>query len=515
MPTSALPSPAPIATSLRSNAVVALSGGVLMALEILALRILSPSFGSSVYVWGAVLSVFLAAMSTGYVIGGRLADRRPELEVLGTLLLISSLGIAALIGTSFALAEQIASWAEARTWGPLVAATLLFGPATALLASASPFAVRLAAHELAGVGRIAGRLYAISTVGSLAGTLVATFLLIPFLELDSILLLLTAGAITAGAIASGRSITRRPASAAMLILAVAVTGIGWAGARRATPGALLERRLSPYQTLDVIESAGRRTLLSNGHRQASIELATGEPALRYARAARVALLYHPQPRRALFLGLGGGSVAHVLRELVPALEADHVEIDAAVLDLAERHFGFARGPGDRVHLDDGRRFLRRTGETWDLIVVDTYVGLSIPFHLATREMYQLVERRLDPGGVLLLNLAAPPDQPLVAAILDTVRSVFPAVSVYAVPGASGTLVVARGLAPEADPITSDQLAERARRFDERFDLDPSFAQLLEARIETPDGATETILHDAFAPVDRLLHLGRAAPRVPG
>lgn len=508
--------PPPTPASLRTSAVVAVSGAVLMALEILALRILSPSFGSSVYVWGAVISVFLAAMSTGYMIGGRVADRRPELAVLGALLLVSALGIAALIGTAFAVTDRIATWTAARPWGPLVAATVLFGPTTALLASASPFAVRLAAHELTGVGRTAGRLYAISTAGSLAGTLAATFLLIPFLELDSILLLLSAGAIAAGAIASGRSLTRRPSSATLLVLAVAVTGFGWAGARAEPAGTLLERRLSPYQTLEVVERAGRRTLLSNGHRQASIELAGGEPALRYARASRVALLFQPRPRRALFLGLGGGSVLRVLRQVVPELDADHVEIDAAVVELAQRHFGFEPGRDGRVHLDDGRRFLRRTDQTWDLIVIDTYVGLSIPFHLTTREMYQLVERRLEPGGVLLLNLAASPEQPLVAAILATVRSVFPGVSAFAVPGASGTLVVARRETPELDPLTAEELAARARGLDQRFELEPSFAVLLAARLEPKRDAGEgPILRDDFAPVDRLLHLDRPRSPPPG
>jgi spermidine synthase len=210
-------------------------------------------------------------------------------------------------------------------------------------------------------------------------------------------------------------------------------------------------------------------------------------------------------------------VAGVLRRWVPELDADHVEIDPAVLELAERHFGFTRGPSDRVHLDDGRRFLRGSPseETWDLIVVDTYVGLSIPFHLATREMFQLTATRLAPDGVLLLNLAAPPEQPLVAAILATVRSVFPEVAAFGVPGASGTLVVARRPAADDDPSSPTALAERARRLDRQLAFAPSFAELLAARVDLPPlKGDETILRDAFAPVDRLLHLDRPSVAVP-
>ncbi|HVS12325.1 MAG TPA: fused MFS/spermidine synthase [Thermoanaerobaculia bacterium] len=499
--------PAPASTSPRTLAVVALAGAVLMALEILALRILSPSFGSGVYVWGAVLSVFLAAMSGGYLLGGRVADRRPELPTLGTLLLLAALGIGPLIGSSFALADRVARWTDGRSWGPLVAAALLFGPATALLATASPFAVRLAARELATLGHVAGRLWAVSTVGSLAGTLLATFVLIPRLELDSILVVLTASAAAAGVIAHGRSLARRAEGPLLLAAALVVLALSWAGGRAGPAGDLVERRLSPYQTLEVVERGGRRILLSNGQMQAAIDLATAEPALRYARAASVALLFHDHPREVLLLGLGGGSVAEVLRAAAPGLVAEHVEIDPAVVELAVRHFGFEPGPREQVHVDDARRFLRRSERRWDLIVADTYVGLSIPFHLATREMFELVERRLAPDGALVLNLAAPLEQPFARAVWATVASVYPRVWAFRVPGASGTLVIATGEpAPDRPDPTLDELRARARRLDARLALEPSLGELLDGLLEPPSVAPGDVLRDAWAPVDRLLDL---------
>jgi spermidine synthase len=499
--------PVPASTSPRTFAVVALAGAILMALEILALRILSPSFGSGVYVWGAVLSVFLAAMAGGYLLGGQVADRRPALPTLGTLLLLAALCIGALIGSSFAVADRIALWTGGRSWGPLVAAAFLFGPPTALLATASPFAVRLAARELATLGHVAGRLWAVSTAGSLAGTLLATFVLIPSLELDRILLVLAAATVATGALAHGPRLARRPEALLLLAAALGVLAIGWAGARAGPAGDLVERRLSPYQTLEVVERDGRRILLSNGQMQAAVDLGTGAPALRYAQAASVALLFREQPRSALFLGLGGGSVAEVLRRSAPALEAEHVEIDPAVVELAERHFGFEPGPRDRVHVDDARRFLRREERRWDLIVADTYVGLSIPFHLATREMFELVERRLTPDGALVLNLAAPLEQPFARAVWATVASVFPRVWAFRVPGASGTLVIATGEPPPGAPDpTLEELGARARRLDARLGLEPSLEALLAGLVEPPPTRPEDVLRDAYAPVDRLLDL---------
>jgi MFS family permease len=168
---------------LRFYWVVGACGGVLMALEILSSRILAPYFGNSVYVWGSIISVFLGALSLGYLWGGRLADRHPSLAALARLLALAAACQEALLLAGSRSAAALAGWTGASPAGTLLAAAALFGPASVLLATVSPYAVRLAARDLGRLGDTAGRLYALSTLGSLGGTLVATFLLIPFFEL--------------------------------------------------------------------------------------------------------------------------------------------------------------------------------------------------------------------------------------------------------------------------------------------------------------------------------------------
>jgi predicted membrane-bound spermidine synthase len=206
---------------LRFYFVVSVTGAVIMALEILSSRILAPEFGNSVFVWGSIISVFLAALSFGYYLGGRLADRNPEMAALAQLISLAALFQAGLIVVGGQVTSAIGSLTHGSPAGTLLAAAVLFGPPSILLATVSPFVVRLAARDLSEVGNTAGRLYAVSTAGSLVGTLVCTFVLIPRLEVHqilSLLLLATASVAILGLVdAAGR---HRIYVAATVVLAI-------------------------------------------------------------------------------------------------------------------------------------------------------------------------------------------------------------------------------------------------------------------------------------------------------
>ncbi len=184
--------------------VVVLPGAVLMALEIVSSRQLAPKFGNSVYVWGSIIGVFLAAMSAGYVAGGRWADRSPRLPALGGLLLLAALfqWVTALVGRM--VVSTLGSWTSGHPAGTLIATAVLFGPATFCLATVAPFAIRIASRDPQHLGGLAGRLYALSTFGSLAGTLTATFVLIPALALEPILALLVSVSALSAALCADR-----------------------------------------------------------------------------------------------------------------------------------------------------------------------------------------------------------------------------------------------------------------------------------------------------------------------
>jgi spermidine synthase len=486
--------------------VVAVSGAVLMALEILSSRVLAPHFGNSVYVWGSIISVFLAALSVGYLWGGRLADREPRMGALGRLVALAGVFEAVLLLAGGRLAALFGAWTGNSPAGTLLAATVLFGPASVLLATVSPYAVRLAARDLGRLGNTAGRLYALSTLGSLAGTLGCTFLLIPFLDLPQILALVLAATALTALFALAESFRAEAPATALTALLLALALSSGALPRHRAPGVIYER-VTPYQSLEVLESAGVRTLVSDRITQAAVRVADGEPFLHYPRYTPTALLVNPRLSRFLGLGLGGGSVGTYLGRRLPELAIHYVDIDPAVPDIARRFMGFHPDGRTRVTVADARGFLHGSQETWDFILCDTYIGLSVPFHLTTVQFLDEVRRHLAPHGVFVLNLAAGLADPFSRAMYRTVRERFATTYVVDVRHASNVLVIAT----DDERLSFADLAERGRELDRRLRFAPPLAELATTFAETTfDPATAELLTDEFAPVDRLIQLGRTA-----
>jgi spermidine synthase len=491
----------------RFLAVVLLPGAALMALEIVSSRLLAPAFGNSVYVWGSIIGVFLAAMSVGYVAGGRHADRAPSLPALGWLLAASAAcqWLTAVFGRE--AVERLGAASAGRPAGTLLATALLFGPATALLATVAPFAIRIAGRAPAELGGIAGRLYALSTFGSLAGTLGATFVLVPELALDAILALL----VTVTAASALLCFAGARGAAAGVTLAAALAVAPWLSPRFGEPPTgVIAELITPYQTLVVMEEAGIRTLLSDGTRHGGVVMATGEPSLSYARGAAAAWILRPEVRRVLVLGLGSGAIGTHLTRAFPEVEVDYVEIDPAVPELARDLLGFRESPRLRVVVDDARRFVARTPETWDLVYCDTYIGQSVPFHLATREFFAEAKRRVAPGGVLALNLAGTLKHPFVRALVRTVRSTFDQAVVIRPPDSANLLLLATDDAEAARPAA---WRAAAAALDAGRRHEPSFERLALSRLELDVELSDVpVLTDDYAPVDSLLNLGDAGAR---
>lgn len=490
---------------LRFYWVVAACGGVLMALEILSSRVLAPHYGNSVYVWGSIISVFLAALSLGYLWGGRLADRQPSMAALGRMVVLAAACQALLLAFGVRLAGWLAAATGGTPAGTLIAATVLFGPVSVLLATVSPWAVRLAARDLGHMGNTAGRLFALSTLGSLGGTLACTFLLIPFLQLREILALLTAITAATSCVAlvgAFRSELPTAILAAILLIA-AVPGATYSPQGQ---GDLVYERVSPYQTLQVREREGVRYLESDRVPQATMRLSDGDSTMPYSHAVGAAFLLNPEIRSSAMIGLGGGSVGRYLLPRVPGLTIEYVDIDPAVLDVARRFFHFQEEPRMKVAILDGRRFLQDSPKTWDLIYCDAYIGQSVPFHLTTVEFLDEVQRHLKPGGVFGLNLAGGLNDDFSQAMYRTVRARFDSVYVFPVPRAPNVLIMASRTATTVDP---EDLVRRGRDLDRRYRFNPPLGQIATWRADVELDMTKIpILTDEFAPVDRLIRLGQ-------
>jgi spermidine synthase len=420
-------------------AVVFVCGAVLMGLEIVGSRILAPYFGNSIFVWGSLISVVLAALSLGYWLGGMVADRWPRLSVLGALVAIPGIMIALLPFVYPPFNRTIAAGEMGARLSPLISCLVLFLVPSLFLGTISPFAVRLQARAVASVGTTAGGLYAISTAGSIVGTLVTAFYLIVAIGVANIthglglMLLLTAAAVFLGGRRPGR------AGLALVCMCLLLLAVIWHARTGAEESGLLLDMDSFYNHIHVAEESGTRYMDFDNLRQSAMLLSDPwELRLRYTRFLALALAFRPEPKRVLILGLGGGSFPKRLYRDFPQVVVDVVDIDPEVITIAKRYFQVPEDSRLRLHRQDGRRFLRETTDRYDLIFLDAYNSDTIPFHLTTREFYRELEAHLAPDGFVVSNIIGAlrgPQSAFFRAMYRTLAETFP--TVYVVPTYDG------------------------------------------------------------------------------
>jgi spermidine synthase len=407
------------------TAVVFAAGVGSLATEISASRLLAPYFGNSTIVWANVIGLILASLALGYWLGGRLADRRPTPRTLGAVVLAAACLIAVipfvarpLLDLSVEGLDRVSAGAAI---GSFFGVLVLFVPPVVLLGMVAPFAIRLAITDLESAGTVAGRLYAVSTVGSLLGTFLSALVLIPAVGTQRTLLASAAVIGFGGAALLGRR---------WLVLGAVLAGLLLIppGVVKAQKGLLFEDE-SRYQFIQVVERDGaRRLYLDEGLATHSVwrrnDVLTGGVWDTYLAVA--ALL--PRLERVAMLGNAAGTAARAFAHFYPGVRMDGVELDPAVSKAGRRYFGMGRIPRLEVHDMDARTYLRQTDRHYDLIVVDAYRPPYVPFYLATREFFDLVRKHLNPGGIVALNVATTPDDHRLAeAIGGTLAAELPEV----------------------------------------------------------------------------------------
>lgn len=413
--------------------VVFTSGAVLLALEIVASRVVAPSLGNSIYVWGALIGVFLGALAVGYFLGGLVADRWPSPALFAGLVFLAGVLIFPIPLLAPGVLEAITLSDLGPRMAPLTAAMVLFLAPGAVLGMISPFAVRLRASAMASIGNVAGGLYALSTLGSIAGTLLAAFVLLSWMGVRTIVHLLGAVLMILALVAwlsSGRIASAATASA---LAALLVVGVSLAGTVESPPARQFVRD-TVYHRITVDDEAGVRYLRLDAYWQSGMDLTDPRRTVfAYSDYLHLPLVFRPDAGRVLFVGLGGGTAPRRYHEDYRGMTIDVVEIDPAVIDAARRYFGVPRDARMTILAQDGRLFVARAPRRYDIIVLDAYLIDTIPFHLATREFFETARARLTPGGVLASNVIGALDGPrsgFFRAVYKTFREVFPAVYVF-------------------------------------------------------------------------------------
>ncbi len=422
--------------------VVFTSGALVMIYEIIGSRILAPYIGTSTYVWTSLIGVILASLSLGYWLGGKTADRKPDLKVLSGVMFAG----AALLSVTILLHAFVLSLISVSNLGlelkSILAALILFAPASVLFGFVTPYAVRLKMLRIEDAGKTVGRLYALSTVGSILGTFSAGFFLLPFVGSVRTLYLLTA-------ILFALSLMLAPFKLSTVNVFVVLL----------LPSAILLNEIfayslsknydlhdfdTQYSRIQVFNSTDSLTdkpirVFATDPRstQSAMFLDSNDLVSRYARFYHLLRHFKPNFQNTLIIGGAGYSFPKEYLRVYPTKKIDVVEIDSQVTEIARHLFRLPNNPDLQIFHEDGRVFLNKIEEKkYDVILIDAFGSLySIPFQLTTREAVRQIDKGLAGDGVVIMNLisAIEGDGSLfLQAEYKTYAEIFPHVSVFKV-----------------------------------------------------------------------------------
>jgi spermidine synthase len=505
------------------------TGAIVMGFEMLGSRYLGPHFGSGIYTWASLISTVLAALCIGYFIGGWLADRYPSMAVLGGTVIVGSLYLVLLpLFAEPVLGVILNKVEDIRTGSLLSSLVIMFFPVV-FLGMYSPFAIRLLLHSRQNSGIVSGTVYGVSTAGSILGTLGTTFVLISVIGSRAITLLLGAAGVATGfmlvALAFFGNRRRRTRAMIGLLLVsgamLACESVAFADQpfdqtirieMLKRKDGLLVHNETVYNDI-FVRKEGDYLVMSfqwKGFHFTESEVNLKDPddlPMLYARAITIATAYPKELKRILILGLGGGQITGYFGRFLPDAHIDSVELDPGVIDAAKQYFGMLDTPQSRLIANDGRVFLTRNSEPYDLIIADAFTGSYIPFHLMTKEFYKLLRDRLKPSGAVAFNIY--PGTKLYDANIATMADVFGKVDLYNSGERKGEeeVIAIVGL---DHPANNEDLMRRAAAVQGKYKFKFDITKLIpERRIPVPKSAEKgEVLTDDFAPVNLYDSYGR-------
>lgn len=488
---------------------VFVAGMSTLAIEFTTSRMLQTVYGTSNIVWANVIGLVLLFLTVGYFVGGRLADKRPYPQTFYALVAWAGFsGVFFLLLTSVLLKTAATAMAAVNVGAiasSLVGVILALAVPITLLGCISPFAIRLAVQDVSEAGRVSGRIYAISTWGSLLGTYLPVLLVIPLagsrltaLIFGGILLLVGLG---------GLWQTQARTRVASLLLPIVLLPIAFSwtsGGIKAYDGQIFETE-SAYNYIQVVRQGECNYLLLNeGQAYHSFYCDGGAvPRVSVWSIMLAAPYFNTAPveiDRLAVIGLAAGTIPkQYTRVFGPDLPIDGIELDGEIVQAGVDYFGLT-DPNINLIVGDGRYELNQLAHQYDVITIDAYKVPYIPWHLTTQDFFEEVRERLTADGVVAMNVGrAPQDRSLIDAMTATLQTVFPTVHAIDVPGSLNTILVAT-----AQPTTSANLEHNFAELDES--VDPLLRAALETAVanQVPINPSDVIFTDERAPVETII-----------
>ncbi|HEX2944657.1 MAG TPA: fused MFS/spermidine synthase [Clostridia bacterium] len=486
-----------------------LCGMTVMGVELSATRLLAPYFGTSSIVYTVVIGLIMISMSIGNVLGGRSADKHNDLGRLFSLLWVAALWVAIIplagkyIITLITVLMMYILPGNLLVSGSVISCLLVFSAPLLILGMVSPYLVKLGVRDMENSGRTTGEIYAASTIGSIIGTFIPTFLTIPYIGTMKSFLVF---ALALNLICLYYFITRKKGlvkglittvlTAILLIIPISNPFAFW------TKVVLEDESL--YNYLQVTENSDSVIFSTN--------VAFGVQSI-YMKNKTLSGFYYDyaitsplmlkdstvkKPADILVLGMGTGTFAKECKYFFPETRIDGVEIDQKIVDLSKKYFGLTDKDA-RVYVNDGRTFLStpQAGK-YDIILVDAYHDITIPFHMSTREFFSQVKEHLKPGGVIMININMRSDKSseVVDYLTQTLRSNMNKVYKFDVPNTTNVFVYSS----DNNELLSDYKSNT-----ELLAQDDPLKNLAEAIVENSTEVTDTkyVFTDDLAPVEVL------------
>lgn len=489
--------------------VVFIAGMTTLGIELTASRLLGNVYGTSNIVWANIIGLILIYLTAGYFLGGRWGDRWPYPTPFYRLILWASFtaGLVPIISRPVLLraAMAVEHLETGLMLGSFLSILVLFSVPITLLGTISPYAIRLSIEDTDHAGRVSGKIYALSTMGSILGTFLPVLILIPIIGTARTFLFFS---FTLMAVALlGLALHDRRQALIHLWMPVTLAGLAFItlnGPIKASAGQIFEAE-SSYNYIQVIERDGVRQLLLNEgqgiHSVYTPDLTATNGTWDYFLAAPY---FNPpgeatEVKRLGLIGLAAGTISKLYSEVLGPVPIDGWEIDAEIIEVGRTLFDMTE-PNLNPIAADGRWGLAHSEQKYSVIGIDAYRLPYIPWHLTTREFFEEVRAHLDPNGVVVINVGrTPDDRRLIEAFSGTMGAVFPSVHVVDVPNTFNTIVFATMMETDPENLVANELALISK------EAHPLLVDILHRTIQnlqpTPD--SNIIFTDDLAPVEQI------------
>ncbi len=478
--------------------IVFLSGAVVMIFELVGSRVMGPFLGTSIFVWSSLIGIILGSLSIGYYLGGRIADKRPTYEMLSMVIFAAAILVGVTILIRDPLLIFISSTFDMRL-GSVIAALILFTPASIMLGMVSPYAVKLKMDDLKHSGATVGNLYAISTAGSIVGTFAAGFYLIPALGTIKLLITLAVVLVLISLLASHK----KGLVVKIIFLLVFIAGYPIVDEinRQNLENNFIDidttySRVWIYDEMNDGNAPPYKKMSINSKNSSAMYLNSDELVYEYQNFYHIAEHFNPSFKEVLMIGGAAYSVPKDFLKRYPEVQMDVVEIDPQLTELAKEHFRLKDDPRLEIFHEDGRTYLNRSQKKYDVILMDAFRShFSIPFQLTTQELVKKEYDMLNEDGIVLANIVSSIEGDkgeFLRAEYATYKSIFPQVYIFRVRAST-------------DPRDRQNLTLFAIKSEKKLTWENPKQEINEylKRLHTETITNDMpILTDDFAPVDQ-------------